>query len=41
MRRLLLDQTLAGVAMTQLWHHMFIADLGAPIERFRAPALAA
>jgi len=40
MRRLLLDQTLASVAMTQLWHHMFIADLGTPIEPFRAPALA-
>jgi asparagine synthase (glutamine-hydrolysing) len=38
-RRLLLEQTLAGVAMTQLWHHMFITDLGAPIERFRAPTL--
>lgn len=41
--RTLLEQTLANVVMTQLWHHMFIADLGAPIARFKteAPALAA
>lgn len=32
-RRTLVDQLLAGVVMTQLWHHMFIEDLGIPIAR--------
>jgi asparagine synthase (glutamine-hydrolysing) len=40
-RRTLLEQTLAGVAMTQFWHHIFIADLGAPVERFHPPVLPA
>jgi asparagine synthase (glutamine-hydrolysing) len=34
-KRTLLEQTLAGVVMTQLWHHIFIGDLGAPVERFK------
>ncbi len=33
-KRTLLEQTLAGVVMTQLWHHIFIGDLGAPVKRF-------
>ena len=33
-KRALLEQTLAGVVMTQLWHHIFISDLGAPVKRF-------
>ncbi|MEC9344172.1 MAG: asparagine synthase (glutamine-hydrolyzing) [Pseudomonadota bacterium] len=36
-RRTLLEQTLAGVVMTQLWHHVFIGDLGAPVARFPVP----
>ncbi len=40
-RRILLEQTLANVVMTQLWHHIFIADLGAPVARFPMPAMAA
>jgi asparagine synthase (glutamine-hydrolysing) len=35
-KRTLLEQTLAGVVMTQLWHHIFIGDLGTPVERFKA-----
>lgn len=27
------NQTLVAIATTQLWHHMFIEDLGAPIDR--------
>ncbi len=34
-KRTLLEETLAGVVMTQLWHHIFIGDLGAPVERFK------
>jgi len=34
LRRTLLEQALAGVVMTQLWHHIFIGDLGAPVQRF-------
>ncbi|MCB1461039.1 MAG: asparagine synthase (glutamine-hydrolyzing) [Nitratireductor sp.] len=37
-RRILLEQTLASVVMTQLWHHIFISDLGAPVKRFAMPA---
>ncbi|MCP4008596.1 MAG: asparagine synthase (glutamine-hydrolyzing) [Proteobacteria bacterium] len=37
-KRTLLEQTLAGVVMTQLWHHIFIGDLGAPVERLRVRA---
>lgn len=33
-KRTLIDPLLAGVVMTQLWHHIFIEDLGIPIERF-------
>lgn len=38
-KRTLLDQTLAGVVMTQLWHHIFIGDLGAPVERFKVRSI--
>ncbi|MEM7463905.1 MAG: asparagine synthase (glutamine-hydrolyzing) [Pseudomonadota bacterium] len=31
------NQTLVSVAATQLWHHMFIEDLGIPVERFAFP----
>ena len=34
-KRTLIEQTLAGVVMTQLWHHIFISDLEAPVERFK------
>lgn len=35
-----LSQNLVSIATTQLWHHLFIEDLGAPAERYRPPALA-
>jgi asparagine synthase (glutamine-hydrolysing) len=33
-KRTIADQLLAGVVMTQLWHHIFIEDLGVPVDRF-------
>lgn len=40
-KRTLVDQLLAGVVMTQLWHHIFIEDLGIPVRRFEAAPLLA
>lgn len=33
------SQNLVSIATTQLWHHMFIEDLGVPIERIVSPNL--
>ncbi len=32
------NQTLVAVAATQLWHHMFVEDLGVPVERITLPS---
>lgn len=37
-RRVLVEHGLAGVVATQLWHHKFIADLGADVPVFERPA---